>query len=161
MIHHISIPAKNPHQVALVLAELCQGSVMPFPPLDGAYVVAAKDDYGTLFEVYPIGSEIMPGQGQDEASFCQNAHPYHFTAVHAAISVPVSQAEIEAIAQREGWRTLACDRDGLFSLVEFWVENRLMLELLPPQMAEGYLQTWSPANLERLQAQLAAVPMRG
>ncbi|MGF1518636.1 MAG: hypothetical protein ACFCVB_12635 [Nodosilinea sp.] len=40
--------------------------------------------------------------GQDEASFCQNAHPYNFTAFHAAISVPVSQAKIKAIAQREG-----------------------------------------------------------
>ncbi|WP_035991341.1 hypothetical protein [Leptolyngbya sp. KIOST-1] len=160
MIHHMSIPAKDPHRVAQVLAELCQGSVMPFPPLEGAYAVAAKDVYGTLFEVYPIGSEIMPGQGQDEASFCQNAHPYHFTAVHAAVSVPVSQAEIEAIAQRQGWRTLVCNRDGLFDLVEFWVENRLMLELLPPQMAEGYLQTMSPANLEHLEAQLAMVPTR-
>jgi hypothetical protein len=161
MIHHISISAQNPRHVATVLAELFRGSVMPFPPLEGAYVVVAKDQVGTLIEVYPIGSEIMPGHGQDEASFCQNAHPYNFTAFHAAISVPVSQAEIEAIAQREGWRVLACDRDGLFDLVEFWVENRFMLELLSPVMAEGYLQAMSPANLERIQAQLAAVPLRG
>lgn len=161
MIHHISISAQNPRHVATVLAELFRGSVMPFPPLEGAYAVVAKDEVGTLIEVYPIGSEIMPGHGPDQASFCQNAHPYNFTAFHAAISVPVSQVEIEAIAAREGWRVLACDRDGLFELVEFWVENRLMLELLPPQMAEGYLQTMSPANLECLQAQMATVPMRG
>ncbi|TVQ07283.1 MAG: hypothetical protein EA368_14695 [Leptolyngbya sp. DLM2.Bin27] len=161
MIHHISISAQNPRHVATVLAELFRGSVMPFPPLEGAYVVVAKDQVGTLIEVYPVGSEIMPGHGQDEASFCQNAHPYNFTAFHAAISVPVSQAEIEAIAQREGWRVLACDRDGLFNLVEFWVENRLMVELLPPVMAEGYLQAMSPANLTALLDQMAAVSARG
>ena len=133
MIHHISIPAKEPLHVANVLAELFQGSVMPFPPLEGAYVVVAKDEYGTLIEVYPISSEIMPGQGNDEASFCHNARPYHFTAVHAAISVPMSQAEIEAIADREGWRVLPCDRDGLFNLVEFWVEiGSCSNSFLPP-----------------------------
>jgi hypothetical protein len=161
MIHHISIPAKNPRHVANVLAEIFQGMVMPFPPLEGAYVMVAKDEFGTLIEVYPIGSEIMPGQGDDEASFCQNAHPYHFTAVHAAISVPVTQAEIEAIAQREGWRVLRCDRDGLFTLIELWIENRLMLEVLTPDLTQGYLQAMSPANLAALMDQLAAVPNRG
>jgi hypothetical protein len=160
MIHHISISVKNPRHVANVLAELLQGSVIPFPPLDGAYVVIAKDAYGTMLEVYPLGSEIMPGQSQDEASFCRNAHPYHFTSVHAAISVPVSQATIEAIAKREGWRVLPCDRDGLFDLVEFWVENRLMLELLPPVMAVDYLQAMSPANLNALAQQFAGVAGR-
>ncbi|WP_198808489.1 hypothetical protein [Leptolyngbya sp. BL0902] len=160
MIHHISISAKNPRHVANVLAELFQGSVMPFPPLEGAYVVMAKDKHGTMIEVYPLGSEIMPGQGLEEASFCRNAHPYHFTSVHAAISVPVSQAALETIAQREGWRVLPCARDGLFNLVEFWVENRVMLELLPPVMAKGYLQAMSPANLEALAQQLAGVAGR-
>ena len=161
MIHHISIPAQNPHHVASVLAELFQGTIMPFPPLEGAYVVLTKDDYGTLIEVYPMGSELMPGRGTDEASFCRNAHPYRFSAVHAAISVPLSQAEIEAIAQREGWRVLACNRDGLFNLIEFWIENYLMLELLPPEMAAGYLQAMAPASLDRLLEQMAAVPVRG
>ncbi len=161
MIHHMSIPAQNPHHVASVLAELFQGTIMPFPPLEGAYVVLAKDDYGTLIEVYPMGSEIMPGHGTDEASFCRNAHPYRFSAVHVAISVPLSQADIEAIAQREGWRVLSCHRDGLFNLIEFWVENHLMLELLPPEMAEGYLQAMAPASLDRLLEQMAGTPVRG
>ncbi|MGF1518637.1 MAG: hypothetical protein ACFCVB_12640 [Nodosilinea sp.] len=56
---------------------------------------------------------------------------------------------------------LACDRDGLFNLVEFWVENRLMLELLPPVMAEGHLQAMSPGNLTALLDQMAAVSARG
>jgi hypothetical protein len=36
-----------------------------------------------------------------------------------------------------------------------------MLELLPPVMAEGYLQAMSPANLTALLDQMAAVSARG
>lgn len=161
MIHHISIPAKDPRHVAHVLAEILQGVVMPFPPLAGAYAVIAQDDYGTLIEVYPSGSKILPGDGDEQASFYKAASADHFTAIHAAISVPINQEQIEAIAQREGWRTLACNRDGLFSLIELWVENRLMLELLPPTMVNGYLQALSPASLRNLMEQFAAVPARG
>nr|CAD5959880.1 hypothetical protein NO713_03128 [Planktothrix pseudagardhii] len=32
MIHHLSIPAKNPRQVAEVLAQISQGKFAPFPP---------------------------------------------------------------------------------------------------------------------------------
>lgn len=144
MIHHFSLPAKDPHHVATVLAEILQGTTSPFQPLDGAYTVATQDEYGTLIEIFPIGSEIMPGQGNDPAGFCRNAHPYHFSAVHAAISVPLGQAEIEAIGHREGWRVLRCEREGLFPVIEFWLENRLMLELLPPTLVRDYLQAVKP-----------------
>lgn len=140
MIHHFSIPAKNPHRVATVLAEILQGVILPFQPVEGAYSVAAQDDHGTLIDVFPAGSEIMPGQGSDPAGFCCNAHPYYFSAVHAAVSVPISQAEIETIGHREGWRVLLCKREGLFSVIEFWIENRLMLELLPPNLIQEYLR---------------------
>ena len=41
MIHHISIPAKNPEHVAKVLAELMGGQSHPFGPLDGAFMPQA------------------------------------------------------------------------------------------------------------------------
>jgi len=55
-----------------------------------------------------------------------------YSATHAAISTLASEAEIIALANREGWRALRCSRDGFFDVIEFWVENRLLLELLPP-----------------------------
>ena len=29
---------------------------------------------------------------------------------------------------------------GAFNVIEFWVENRVLLELMTPEMTEGYLQ---------------------
>lgn len=139
MIHHISVSAMNPQQVAGVLAEICKGQAVHFPPVPGAYMVVLMDQHGTAIEVLPTGSEIMPGVEQAECQFVRNSAATQFTATHAAVSVPTSQAEIEQIGAREGWRVVRCNREGLFDVIEFWVENRLMLELLTPEMATQYL----------------------
>ena len=70
--------------------------------------------------------------------FAETGDSPQYLSVHAAISVPTSQAQIEAIGQREGWLVRACDR-GPFQVIEFWVENKLMLELLPPKFAAAYM----------------------
>jgi len=149
MIHHISIAVINPLHVAEVLAEVWNGKVAPFPPHPGSYMVLANDQYGTMIELYPSGVELVPGCNDEQVGFTQNSFPSEFTAIHAAISVPTSQAEIERIGTREGWRVLRCNRDGLFDVIEFWVENRLMLELLPPTLAVGYTTFMQPQNLEK------------
>ena len=53
MIHHVSIPAREPQHVATVLAELMGGKCFPFGPLEGAYMAASGDEHGTMIEVYP------------------------------------------------------------------------------------------------------------
>lgn len=140
MIHHISIAAQNPEHVAQVLAEVIKGRAVPFPPNPGSYMVAALDEYGSAIEVYPLGAEILPGTAQeDSCQFALNAHPSRFTATHAAISVPSTQTEIGQIGAREGWRVVRCNRDSFFDVMEFWVENSLMIEFLTPEMAQQYL----------------------
>lgn len=146
MIHHISIPVINPYQVAKALAEVFSGRVEAFEPNPNFFIVLAGDEYGTAVEVYPIGSEIIPGQNDQQASFRQNGFPTAFTGVHAAISVPTNLEQIKQIGEREGWRVLPCNRDGLFDVVEFWIENRLMLELLTPDIKATYLNVTNPNN---------------
>jgi hypothetical protein len=73
-----------------------------------------------------------------------------FTATHAAVSVPLDQQQIEQIAVREGWQTLLGNRGPFFQVVEFWVENRVLLELLTPKMAEQYKDFSTPQNWEQL-----------
>ncbi|MEO6340515.1 MAG: hypothetical protein ABIO39_10785, partial [Caulobacteraceae bacterium] len=46
--------------------------------------------------------------------------------------------EIEQIARREGWDCYVCDRTD-FNVLELWIENRFMVELLPPAFAASYL----------------------
>ena len=38
MIHHVSIPARDPKHVAEVLAEVMGGRCVPFGPLEGAFM---------------------------------------------------------------------------------------------------------------------------
>ncbi|BAZ15422.1 hypothetical protein NIES4071_72940 [Calothrix sp. NIES-4071] len=139
MIHHISISARNPERVAQVLAEVMKAQVGPFPPHPGSYFVLPNDEYGTGIEVYPLGSELLPGEGNSECKFVMNEAASQFTATHAAVSVPTSQEEIEEIGKREGWRVVRCNRESFFDVIEFWVENRLMIEFLTPEMASQYL----------------------
>ncbi|MEH2125240.1 hypothetical protein [Nostoc sp.] len=140
MIHHISIAVRNPSHVAQVLGEILKAQAVPFPPNSGSYMVIPFDEYGTAIELYPLGSQIEPGEGDEECVFVHTAITARYTDVHAAISVPISQQEIEKIGAREGWRVVRCNRDSFFDVIEFWVENRLMIELLTPEMASQYLK---------------------
>jgi hypothetical protein len=158
MIHHVSIPARDPRRVAEVLAELLGGRAYPFPgPLPGAHVALAGDAHGTMIEVYPDGIELEPGEGDAPGAFVargDNAAAPRFAAFHALLSVPREREEIEAIGAREGWRTRffgrgAPGRPPIFHVIEFWIENRLMLELATPSMAAAYAAATRFEVLER------------
>ena len=54
MIHHVSIPAKDPKHVADVLAELMHGRAYPFPgSIANSFMAVSGDAHGTMIEVYP------------------------------------------------------------------------------------------------------------
>lgn len=146
MIHHISIAAKDPRHVAEVLAELWRGYAMPFPPFPGAYIALPGDAHGTAIEVSPLGTELVPGRENQEVEAAHNDLASPYTATHAALSVPVGEDEIKAVAAREGWRAETFNR-GPFSVVEVWVENRMLVEMLPPSMQGEYLASLKPENL--------------
>ncbi|NJL42060.1 MAG: hypothetical protein HC840_15025 [Leptolyngbyaceae cyanobacterium RM2_2_4] len=155
MIHHISIAVSNPLHVAQVLAELWQGEVAPFPAHEGSYMVLPLDVHGTLIELLPRGTELVPGRENEATQFENNLNPSAYTATHAAISVPVSEEEIRAIAQRESWRVVRCDREGYFEVIELWVENHLLIELLPPAIAPRYLSFMHPQALKSFLTNMA------
>lgn len=156
MIHHFSIPAENPQHVAEVIAEVFKGFSSPFPPNPGSYIAFAQDHYGTAIEVYPRGTELTPGQDHEQLNFELHPAPSKFIATHAAVSVPISQAQIEKIGKREGWRVQFCDREGIFDVIEFWLENCVMLELLTPEMAEKYTKALSPDKLATMLSEISA-----
>lgn len=88
MIHHISLPAQDPLHVAEVLAELFQGYCAPFPSHPGSHVAFAADEYGTLVEVYPLGTEMIPGEDEKPIQY-QQKNSSQFIATHAALSIPL------------------------------------------------------------------------
>lgn len=157
MIHHVSIPARDPEHVAHVLAELLGGYAGPFiGPIPGAFVAYADDRYGTGVEVYPERTVLVPGAG-DAMGDAVLADVPTAVAVHALISVKVDRATIERIGAREGWRTQHFWRGPrdvkLFELYEMWVENRVMLELATEDMVAAYVRIANgPAQRELLAA---------
>jgi hypothetical protein len=143
MIHHVSLPARDVNHVAKVLAELTGWQARPFlGPVPGAVMLLAEDGHGTAIEIYPDGTVIDPGDGQIQASMHKEA-PQALFPFHLLLSLDVDPAEVERIGRREGWRTLRCWRgppsQPVFELIEFWIENRLMIEVATPDMLPNYL----------------------
>jgi len=141
MIHHVSIPAQNPQHVAEVLAELMGGKSYPFGPLDGAYMAVSGDEHGSMIEVYPDDA-VLTYEGESQALFEKREAPRAWP-FHLLLSVPTDQATVERIGAREGWRTKHFGRGvpgqkPFFHVIEFWLENCLMVEVAPPAMAAEY-----------------------
>ena len=146
MIHHLSLPAKNPQKVARVIAELLNSKYCaPFPSHPGSYVAFAGDEHGTLVEVYPSETGMTPGKDSEAIKY-QQQDASQFIATHAAISIPLEQSQVKAIAKREQWRCVRCSR-GYFDVIEFWLENTVLLELATPELAQQYTTALSPENI--------------
>lgn len=163
MINHISIAAENPEKVAGVLTELWDGAMaIPFPPCPGGYIVIANDGRGSGVEIVPHKTVLVPGEGlppeenfdlatpteEHEAKFVQSDFAPPFVATHLNINTNLSEAEVKEIARREGWRVLTANRDkGFFQLIEIWVENRFMLEVMTPEQTKRYVEITDPVFL--------------
>ncbi len=144
MIHHLSIPARDTRHVADVVAELFEGVVTRFDPYPGSWIAWAGDEQGTAIEVYPVGTEMYAPGGPGGAAFRHVPAASGATATHATVSLDRSEAEILAIAGREGWRALRLSR-GPFEVIELWIENTVLLELMTPDMAHAYCSS-TPRN---------------
>jgi hypothetical protein len=148
VLFHTSIPADDPEHVAAVIAELWRGRFLPFPPYAGAYVAIAGDTRGTVIDVLPRGLEHRPADGR--FAIQTNASPSRYSHAHVAMGTPLSVEEILRIAAREGWMAQRSDRGGLFEVVELWVENHFLLELLTEAEQRRYASSLTAANLEKL-----------
>lgn len=163
MINHISVAVENPEKVASVLAELWNGAmVIPFPPTPGGYIVVANDGRGSAVEIIPSRTVLVPGEGlppeenfdattpteEYEGKFVQMDVAPAYVATHLNINTSLSEAEVKEIARREGWRVLTCNRDkGFFQLIELWIEDRFLLEVMTPEHTKRYVEIMNPAFL--------------
>ena len=152
MIHHVSIPACEPQHVAEVLAELMNGKCFPFGPLEGAFMAASGDANGTMIEVYPERTTLDMPESDNQVVFAQNATPPRAWPFHLLLSVPREVEEVARIGAREGWRTKTFGRGmkghkPFFHVIELWLENRLMVEVATPAMAQEYLDFLKGAQI--------------
>jgi hypothetical protein len=150
MIHHLSIAARDPEHAAGVLAELMGGTAVPFAPNPGSFFALQLDEHGSGVEVYPAGTELQPDGATGGHFVRKEARGYGST--HFALSVANSAATVQTIAQRAGWHCFDCNR-GPFHVIEVWIENETMVEILPPEYAQEYLAFTRP---DKVKAAMAA-----
>ena len=131
-----------------MLAELWHGEALPFPMLGkGSWIAHAGDDRRSTIEVYPRDVALYPGErfGDLRPESVSRYVPFH-----AAVATPLSIEEVEEIGLRYGCKTRVCQRGPWFRVIEFWVDNVLMLEMLTPEMQQEYqdnvsLENWHSA----------------
>jgi len=156
---HASIAANDPERVAKVIAELWGGVAVEFLPLNnGSWIALAPDERNTCMEVYPRNKLFSL---TDDAMVPEHdSSGEGLTATHVAIGANLTPDEIFAIGKREGWTARALRRKLGFDVIELWVENRVMLEILTEHMQKEYLEAatiprWLEA-MERVRAARAA-----
>lgn len=137
MIHHVSVPVTDTRHVIEVLRELLGGVITEFGPYRDSWILWTGDENGTAIEVYPVGTEMYPPDGPGQALFRESAHPSPFVATHATVSLRRTVEDIQEIANAQGWRAVRLPR-GPFDVIEFWIENHVMLELMTPEMEAAY-----------------------
>jgi hypothetical protein len=156
MIHHLSIAARDPKRVAEVLAEFMGGIAVPFPHNPGSFFALQLDAHGSGVEVYPAETELQPG-GSNGARFEKKPAVGHgYCPTHFALSVAAGADTVEAIAERERWQCFRCNR-GPFHVIEVWLENECLVEILAPEFAREYLAATRPDNFA---TGIAAAPAR-
>ena len=154
MLFHASIGARNPARVAAALAEIWGTQAYPFPPFPGSFLVIADDDRGTALEIVPLGHVLVPGDSEVATRWeSDESRP---SETHIAIAVPCAEAHIEKIARREGWTCRTCSRAGHFRVVELWVENRIMIAALTPEMQREYVAFARPQKWEAVLREMNA-----
>jgi hypothetical protein len=162
MIHHVSISAKDPKHVADVLAELMNGRCYPFPGgVADSFMAVSGDEHGSMIEVYPESVTLLPGSEDDAQARAKYDATAGYVPFHLLLSVPVDRATVERIGEREGWRTRYFGRGApgqkpFFHVIEFWLENRIMVEVATPDMVAEYTRMFRRETLDEMFSKRAA-----
>jgi len=154
MLFHASFPARNPQRAAEAVARLWRGKSFPFPVFPDAYIAIEGDKFGSSIEFMPAGRVLVPG-GEEVVSEAQR--PADPSETHLAISTPLTEDEVHALAAEYGWQVRTCWRgETLFRVIELWVDNTFLIEVLTPEMQKEYVRFLTPANYAALLEAMSA-----
>ena len=148
MIKHISIGAKNPARTAQTLAQFWQVPALPFPMYEDSYVVFLGSNTSCCVEIYPLGQLTL--NGNNTLPELDRSKPLSAGPFHAALAVEIDEAQIGRICDAAGWRYRTVDRGGVFQVIEVWIENHTLFEILTPEMAAAYEQFANVDNWQRI-----------
>ncbi len=102
-------------------------------------MAVASDERNTALEIYPYGVVLS---SEDPRTIVPDPSPASstLTATHLAIGTKLTADEVFAICAREGWTANRIRRAMGFDVIELWLENRVMLEVLTDEMQAEYLE---------------------
>lgn len=164
MIAHVSVPARDPKATALFLAALIDGLAFNFPVVPGAWIAVCNDGSGLAIEVYPDTMAHHPGQGEVDPE-AERSGPQSMpwedqifpdgpqsrpSAFHLALTSAMSEEQVIQLAKSAGLRALYCDRGGIFGLVEVWLDNAILVEVLSRKEAQRYQTFMNPTGVAAL-----------
>lgn len=147
MIAHVSMPADDCELVARALAEMMNGTALRFPPGGpDAWNCWSKDNSFQIV-VTPRGQVLVPNP--NEASLATPGERVERASeTHFAMAVPRDAASVVAIARRLGWQARICNRGDMFHVVEVWVENAYLVEVLDPRQLADYERNMTVAGFK-------------
>lgn len=144
MLFHASFPARNPKRAAEAVARLWGGRSFPFPVFEGSYIALEGDRFGSAIEFCPSGQVLVAGKEEAEAGPRRDPGP---SEAHLAISTDLSEDAVHALAAAYGWKVRTCWRgETLFRVIEMWIDNTFLIEVLTPEMQREYLGFMTPDN---------------
>ena len=129
MIFHASLPARDPERVARVLAELMEGYCQPFIR-PNSFMAFSKKPEEMMIEVLPVAAGAFDRKGLARELY---------DTMHLAVGVDLTPEQVMAIGEREGWRTRRARRGGSFDVIELWLEDHFLIEVLTPEMQADYI----------------------
>ena len=132
MKFHPAIDADNPERVAKALAWLWSSDAYPSSFGRGAWIVVAADDRVSAIHVR-LRTDAL------------EATPAAANGAPCMIGTRLSEAEVCALGAAEGWPAARRSR-GRFHVIELWVENRVLIEVLTPEMQAQYATASMPAR---------------
>ena len=150
MIAHVSLPADDCAKVALVLARMLGGGALRFPPggPDAWNCWSPNNDFQIV--VTPRGRVIVEGPTEQVwASRHTRSPDDRASESHFAMAVERDAREVLAMARSAGWNARICNRGGFFDVVEVWVENAYLVEVLDPTQMAAYRRSMTVENWER------------
>lgn len=160
MILHASLTADEPRNAAEILATLLGGRSLPVGPGDGTWTAFGPDPIGNLIEVVPRGSEFhrVPGKPLE----IRSGRPARHSAFHLLIDTELSEADVLKLANERGCNAQRTTH-GPFEVIEFWIDDCLLIEVATPELGQEYRRLFNSGELRRRYADrlgLSPIPTR-
>lgn len=147
MILHASVVADQPKATAETLAALLGGIALPVGPGQGTWSAVGPDPIGNLISVLARGSEFHRSGHHVETRLGESVR---HGAYHMLIDTPLAEDEVLKLAEERGCHAHRA-KHGAFDVIEFWIDDCLLIEVATPELGQAYRAT---IHSEELRARL-------